>query len=91
MLSNLEMETLANVLNQNYFDHYVKFAHNGQYEHFRHTKLVCKYLQRIPDGEELAFMIEMLPRHGKSMTATESFPLVRNPEKRVITASYSDN
>nr|WP_238338670.1 phage terminase large subunit [Carnobacterium maltaromaticum] len=98
MLSNLEMETLAkqaeSVLNQNYFDHYVKFAHNGQYEHFRHTKLVCKYLQRIADGEQLALMIEMPPRHGKSMTVTESFPsfyLGKNPGKRVITASYSDS
>lgn len=98
MLSNLEMETLAkqaeSVLNQNYFDHYVKFAHNGQYEHFRHTKLVCKYLQRIADGEQLALMIEMPPRHGKSMTVTESFPsfyLGKNPDKRVITASYSDS
>lgn len=92
------METLArqaeSVLNQNYFDHYVKFTHNGQYEHFRHTKLVCKYLQRIADGEQLALMIEMPPRHGKSMTVTESFPsfyLGKNPEKRVITASYSDS
>lgn len=98
MLSNLEMETLAkqaeSVLNKNYFDHYVEFAHNGQYEHYKHTKLVCDHLQRIADGEQLALMIEMPPRHGKSMTVTESFPsfyLGKNPEKRVIVASYSDS
>ncbi len=38
-------------------------------------------------------LIEMPPRHGKSMTVTESFPsyyLMKNPDKRVIAAAYSD-
>lgn len=35
----------------------------------------------------------MPPRHGNSMTVTESFPsfyLGENPDKRVIAAAYSD-
>lgn len=39
-------------------------------------------------------MIEMPPRHGKSMTVTESFPsyfISKNPDKRVIAASYADS
>jgi len=50
-------------------------------------------LQRIADGEQLSMLIEMPPRHGKSMTVTESFPsyyLMKNPDKRVIAAAYSD-
>ncbi|MGZ0879040.1 hypothetical protein ACWZQY_024040 [Priestia megaterium] len=38
-------------------------------------------------------IIEMPPRHGKFMTVTETFPsffIAQNPNKRVITAAYSD-
>lgn len=72
---------------------YVEFVHHGHYEHYRHTELVCDVLQRVADGEQLSMLIEMPPRHGKSMTVTESFPsyyLMRNPDKRVIAAAYSD-
>lgn len=72
---------------------YVKSAHHGNFEHYAHTDLICDYLQRIVDGDQMHLMIEMPPRHGKSMTVTETFPsyfLMKNPTKRVITSAYSE-
>nr|DAL87868.1 MAG TPA: Terminase large subunit [Caudoviricetes sp.] len=72
---------------------YILTVHRGQYRHFRHTELICKALQPIADGKQQFIIIELPPRHGKSMTVTETFPsyfIGRNPEKRVIIASYSD-
>ncbi|MGE7988941.1 phage terminase large subunit [Lysinibacillus fusiformis] len=80
-------------LSRQFYRDYVEFVHNGHYEHYRHTELICEVLQRIADGEQLSMLIEMPPRHGKSMTVTESFPsyyLMKNPDKRVIAAAYSD-
>ncbi|WP_346235717.1 phage terminase large subunit [Lysinibacillus telephonicus] len=96
-ISNEQLDALAyeaerELARQNYRD-YVEFVHRGQYTHFKHTELICETLQRIADGEQLSVLIEMPPRHGKSMTVTETFPsyyLGRNPDKRVIAAAYSD-
>lgn len=88
-LLKLEQQELA----KRYYRDYVVHVHHGHYEHYRHTELVCEVLQRIADGEQLSVLIEMPPRHGKSMTVTESFPsfyLGKNPNKRVIAAAYSD-
>lgn len=76
------------------YEDYVELVHHGTYKHFKHTRLVCSYLQRIADGEQLYVLIELPPRHSKSMTVTESFPsyyLGVNPTKRVITSAYSDD
>lgn len=96
-LSDEELEALAYEadceLARQHYRNYVEFVHHGHYEHYRHTELVCDVLQRVADGEQLSILIEMPPRHGKSMTVTESFPsyyLMRNPDKRVIAAAYSD-
>lgn len=80
-------------LSRHFYRDYVELVHRGTYEHYGHTELVCETLQRIADGEQLSVLIEMPPRHGKSMTVTESFPsfyLGKNPNKRVIAAAYSD-
>ncbi|MEH7214769.1 phage terminase large subunit [Priestia megaterium] len=72
---------------------YVEYVHHGHYTHFRHTQLICNELQPIVDGEQRFIIIEMPPRHGKSMTVTETFPsffIAKNPNRRVITAAYSD-
>lgn len=72
---------------------YVEYAHFGLYKHFPHTDLICEHLQPIADGEQKFIIIEMPPRHGKSMTTTETFPsyyVMKNPTKRVITVSYAD-
>ena len=97
ILSNEEMSALENEadkeLARRFYRDYVEYVHHGHYEHFRHTELICNVLQRVADGEQLSILIEMPPRHGKSMTVTESFPsfyLGKNPDKRVIAAAYSD-
>ncbi|AKG05531.1 hypothetical protein AAV35_012745 [Salimicrobium jeotgali] len=75
------------------FRDYVVRVHRGAYTHFRHTEYIADSLEPIAIGEQKHIIIEMPPRHGKSMTVTESFPsyfLSRNPDKRVIAASYSD-
>jgi len=80
-------------LSRHFYRDYVQFVHHGNYVHYRHTELICDVLQRVADGEHLSILIEMPPRHGKSMTVTESFPsfyLGKNPNKRVIAAAYSD-
>ncbi|RLQ00450.1 phage terminase large subunit [Geobacillus stearothermophilus] len=72
---------------------YVVFVHRGIYRHFRHTEYICEQLQPITEGESKRIIIELPPRHGKSMTVTETFPsyyIGKNPDKRVIVASYSD-
>lgn len=96
-ISDEELDALAYEaeceLARQFYRDYVEFVHHGHYTHFPHTEIVCEPLQRIADGEQLSILIEMPPRHGKSMTVTESFPsyyLMRNPDKRVITAAYSD-
>jgi len=96
-ISDEQLDALAceasKELSRQFYRDYVEFVHNGHYEHYRHTELICEVLQRIADGEQLSMLIEMPPRHGKSMTVTESFPsyyLMKNPDKRVIAAAYSD-
>ncbi|MFF5994267.1 phage terminase large subunit [Lysinibacillus sp. KU-BSD001] len=91
-LDALAYEAERELARQSYRD-YVEFVHHGHYSHFPHTEIVCEALQRVADGEQLSILIEMPPRHGKSMTVTETFPsfyLAKNPDKRVITAAYSD-
>lgn len=81
-------------LAKRYYRDYVEYVHHGVYQQYRHTELICEALQPIADGEQKHILIEMPPRHSKSMTVTESFPsyyIGRNPGKRVITAAYSDN
>lgn len=51
-------------------------------------------LARVDRGEIDRLMIRMPPRHGKSTIASLAFPswfLGRNPEKRIIAASYGDH
>lgn len=72
---------------------YIERVHHGVYRHFRHTELICEALQPIADGAQKYMIVEMPPRHSKSMTITESFPsyfLGKNPGKRVIATAYSD-
>lgn len=96
-LTNEQIDFLAKeaekeLVRRSYRD-YVEYVHHGHYTHFKHTELICETLQRVADGEQLSILIEMPPRHGKSMTVTETFPsyyLGRNPDKRVIAAAYSD-
>ncbi|MED4126319.1 phage terminase large subunit [Halalkalibacterium halodurans] len=81
-------------LSRRSFVDYVAHVHHGLFTHFKHTRYLCEQLQPIADGEKRKILIELPPRHGKSMAVTESFPsyfIGRNPDKRVITAAYGDS
>lgn len=76
------------------YSFYLEFVHRGLYVPAAHHLLISEKLQRIIDGSLKRLMIFMPPRHGKSMTVTETFPsyfLGRFPKKRVIAVSYGDS
>lgn len=80
-------------LAKTHYRYYLRLAHHGNYVPLRHTELIADELQKIIDGEQRHIIIEMPPRHGKSLSVTETFPsyyLGKNPDKKVITAAYSD-
>lgn len=57
-----------------------------------HHRIIANALERVERGELKRLMIFVPPRHGKSQLATINYPswyLGRNPDKEVITASYS--
>ncbi|MCD5528920.1 phage terminase large subunit [Lactobacillus delbrueckii subsp. lactis] len=61
---------------------------------YRHTKFVCEKLQKIIDGEQHFYIVEMPPQHGKSLSITKTFPsyyLMRNPSKHVMVSAYSQD
>ena len=57
-----------------------------------HHRLIADHLERVERGEIKRLMIQMPPRHGKSMLASEFFPswfLSKNSDKQVIHATYN--
>ncbi|SMG51480.1 hypothetical protein [Dethiosulfovibrio salsuginis] len=71
---------------------YLEYVHRGKWQSARHLKLVCQKLEEVERGECKRLMIFMPPRHGKSMTVTETFPswfIGKNPSRRVIEVSHS--
>lgn len=79
---------------RNYSD-YFKLAYSDLHAKlYPHTKYICDKLQKIIDGEQHYYIVEMPPQHGKSMTITQTFPsyyLIHNPEKRVMVTAYSQD
>ncbi len=72
---------------------YCQLVHRGAWIPGRHHRLICEALDRVTRGEITRLMICMPPRHGKSMTVTESYPsyfLGKYPTRRVIEVSYND-
>lgn len=58
-----------------------------------HIALISEYLQAINDGDIKRLIINIPPRHMKSIQATVCYPVwtwIRKPEKRFIKVSYSD-
>lgn len=61
---------------------------------YRHEKFIASKLQKIIDGEQHFYIVEMPPQHGKSMTITQTFPsyfLMKHPDKRVMVTAYSQD
>lgn len=88
-------EAYLKLARENY-SFYVEYVHRGLYYHGQHTRLICDALQQVdlgnPDYKRI--IITLPPRHSKSMSVTETFPsyfIGKNPERRVIQASYGDS
>lgn len=85
------------------YEHYVEYVHDGLYQHAKHTRYLCSIVQEAIDNKKkmLAGEIPMKnqyiaisvpPRHGKSMTITETLPsyyLGQFNNHRVILAGYN--
>lgn len=72
---------------------YCQYVHDGVWIPGRHHRLICDKLDAVVRGEITRLMVWMPPQHGKSMSITETFPsyfLGKNPDLRVIEASYND-
>lgn len=72
---------------------FCQYVHRGRWKRAPHLELVCKLLEDVERGNVKRLILTMPPRHGKSMTVTESFPawfLGHHPDARVIEVSYSD-
>ena len=70
---------------------YMQLVYHGRWKRAKHLDLLCEILEEVERGDIERLIITMPPRHGKSMTVTESFPswfIGRNPERRVIEVSY---
>ncbi len=64
------------------------------YVHNWHIDIIAEYLHAVNDGEIRRLLINMPPRHMKSIEATVCYPVwtwTRHPEKRFIKVSYSDS
>lgn len=73
------------------YEDYLIYSHFGKWQTSRHLKLICKTLESVEAGILDKVILNMPPRHGKSMSVTGSFPswyLGRHPDKRVIEVSY---
>lgn len=59
-----------------------------------HIQLIAEYLHAVNDGEIRRLIINIPPRHMKSIEATVCFPVwtwTQHPERRFIKVSYSDS
>lgn len=75
---------------ENYEDYFTLV--NPGMKLYPHVKLICEKLQKIADGEQHFYIIELAPQHGKSLTITKTFPsyfLMRHPDKHAMIVAYS--
>lgn len=78
---------------KNDYKFYVQYVHRGLYRPAPHNLLISEELEKIESGENDRLMIFMPPRHGKSMTVTETFPsyfVGRDQHRRIIEISYNN-
>lgn len=65
-----------------------------EYKVGKHHRAIADALQRVESGKCKRLMINMPPRHGKSVLTSEFFPawyMGRNPSKYIITATYAQD
>ena len=65
-----------------------------EYIHNWHIDLISEYMEAVNEGQIKRLVINIPPRHMKSIQATVCYPVwtwLRQPEKRFIKVSYSDS
>lgn len=65
-----------------------------EYVHNWHIDLISEYMEAVNLGQINRLVINMPPRHMKSIHVTVCYPVwtwIKHPEKRFIKVSYSDN
>lgn len=75
------------------YSFYCEYVHRGLYKISKHSDLLCSKLEAVERGDIKRLLICCPPRHGKSMTVSETFPswfIGRNTNRRVIVVSYGD-
>lgn len=75
------------------YEEYFTLANPGM-KMYPHVKLICDKLQKIADGEQHFYIIELAPQHGKSLTITKTFPsyfLMKYPDKHAMIVAYSQD
>lgn len=73
--------------------YYLRYVHQGKFKASKHHELIAETCDRVERGELKRVMFFMPPRHGKSMSVSETFPsyfIGKNPDRRVIETCYSD-
>lgn len=63
-----------------------------KYKFSKHNLMIAAALQKVESGEIPRLILNLPPRHGKTMMTGEFFPawyLGRNPDRHVIYATYS--
>ncbi len=76
------------------YSFYCEYVHRGTYKPAKHLEYVAEKLEKVESGDIKRLMIFMPPRHGKSMTVSETFPsyfIGKKPSRRVIEVSYGDS
>jgi predicted phage terminase large subunit-like protein len=87
------------------YKEYVEYVHGGLYQHAKHTEYLCNIIQEAIDTKKKMIngelplknqyiALSIPPRHGKSMTITETLPsfyLGQFPNDRVILAGYNSD
>ena len=85
------MELAKRELAKRHLKDFAEYVYEG-YQRNWHTDILCEALERVLSGEIRFLMIEMPPRHGKSLHVSQLFPAFavgRNENDSVIVSSYS--
>ncbi len=95
-LRELEEEEAAKLKEaaRNSYRAYVEYVHKGRWKPAPHLELICNALEDVERGVLLRLLLSLPPRHGKSMSVTETFPswfIPRLSERRVMEVSYGDS
>jgi len=89
--SDAKKELARRELARRHFKHFNSYVDEG-YMSSWHTELMCDALQRFENKEIRWLIMELPPRHGKSLHLSQRFPawvVGRKPDTDVIIGSYS--